>query len=78
MPGTQELRLSRVTEWDLNDLVWTVPKEHSKGGEKILRPIPVDIRPFIKQLLEQHQSTGLLLGEIKETGSCQSVGKDVV
>ncbi|MGZ9909577.1 integrase, partial [Escherichia coli] len=32
---TQELRLSRVTEWDLSDWVWTVPKEHSKGGEKI-------------------------------------------
>ena len=72
---TQELRLSRVTEWDLNDWVWTVPKEHSKGGEKILRPIPVDIRPFIKQLLEEHQSTGLLLGEIKKPEAVSQWGR---
>ena len=72
---TQELRLSRVTEWDLSDWVWTVPKEHSKGGEKILRPIPVDIRPFIKQLLEQHQSTGLLLGEIKKPEAVSQWGR---
>lgn len=63
---TQELRLSRITEWDLKDWIWTVPKEHSKGGEKILRPIPVVIRPFIQQLIEQHKNSGLLLGEIKK------------
>lgn len=53
---TQELRLSRVSEWDLNDWVWTVPKESTAKVEKILRPIPVDIRPFIKQLLEHGYS----------------------
>lgn len=72
---TQELRMSRVTEWDLNDWVWTVPKEHSKGGEKILRPIPVDIRLFIKQLLEQNQNTGLLLGEIKKPEAVSQWGR---
>ena len=72
---TQELRLSRVTEWDLSDWVWTVPKEHSKGGEKILRPIPVDIRLFVKQLLEQNQNTGLLLGEIKKPEAVSQWGR---
>lgn len=72
---TQELRLSRIAEWDLNDWVWTVPKEHSKGGEKILRPIPVDIRLFIKQLLEQNQNTGLLLGEIKKPEAVSQWGR---
>ncbi|EQB4651582.1 tyrosine-type recombinase/integrase [Escherichia coli] len=72
---TQELRMSRVTEWDLNDWVWTVPKEHSKGGEKILRPIPVDIRLFVKQLLEQNQNTGLLLGEIKKPEAVSQWGR---
>lgn len=72
---TQELRMSRVTEWDLNDWVWTVPKEHSKGGEKILRPIPVEIRLFIKQLLEQNQNTGLLLGEIKKPEAVSQWGR---
>jgi len=72
---TQELRLSRVTEWDLQEWIWTVPKEHSKGGEKILRPIPEEIRPFIKQILEQHQSTGLLLGEIKKPEAVSQWGR---
>ncbi|MFZ4171170.1 tyrosine-type recombinase/integrase [Enterobacter ludwigii] len=72
---TQELRLSRVNEWDLRDWIWTVPKEHSKGGEKILRPIPVDIRPFIKQLLEKNQNTGLLLGEIKKPEAVSQWGR---
>lgn len=56
--------MSRVTERDLKDWIWTVPKEHRKGGEKILRPIPVAIRSFIAVLIEQHKDSGLLLGEI--------------
>ncbi|EFH4291177.1 site-specific integrase [Escherichia coli] len=72
---TQELRLSRITEWDLKDWIWTVPKEHSKGGEKILRPIPVVIRPFIQQLIEQHKNSGLLLGEIKKPEAVSQWGR---
>ncbi|MEQ4894608.1 tyrosine-type recombinase/integrase, partial [Escherichia coli] len=34
-----------------------------------------DIRPFIKQLLEQHQSTGLLLGEIKKPEAVSQWGR---
>ncbi|MBD5745688.1 site-specific integrase, partial [Citrobacter freundii] len=74
---TQELRLSRVTEWDLKDWIWTVPKEHSKGGEKILRPIPEAIRPFIEVLMEQHKDSGLLLGEIKKPEAVSQWGRGI-
>ncbi len=74
---TQELRLSRVTEWDLKDWIWTVPKEHSKGGEKILRPIPEAIRPFIEVLIEQHKDSGLLLGEIKKPEAVSQWGRGI-
>ncbi|HGW3964119.1 TPA: tyrosine-type recombinase/integrase [Citrobacter freundii] len=74
---TQELRLSRVTEWDLKDWIWTVPKEHSKGGEKILRPIPEAIRPFIAGQIEQHKDSGLLLGEVKKPEAVSQWGRGV-
>ncbi|MGP6897299.1 tyrosine-type recombinase/integrase [Klebsiella pneumoniae] len=74
---TQELRLSRVTEWDLKDWIWTVPKEHSKGGEKILRPIPEAIRPFIAGQIEQHKDSGLLLGEVKNPEAVSQWGRGV-
>ncbi|MDM3520120.1 site-specific integrase [Citrobacter sp. Ca225] len=72
---TQELRLSRVTEWDLHEWIWTVPKEHSKGGEKIVRPIPVDIRQFVKNLIEQNRDNSLLLGEIKKPEAISQWGR---
>ncbi|HAP80133.1 tyrosine-type recombinase/integrase [Atlantibacter hermannii] len=72
---TQELRLSRIAEWDLQDWIWTVPKEHSKGGEKILRPIPGPMRPFITSLIEQNRDTGLLLGEIKNPEAVSQWGR---
>lgn len=74
---TQELRLSRIAEWDLQDWIWTVPKEHSKGGEKILRPIPGPMRPFITSLIEQNRDTGLLLGEIKNPEAVSQWGRGV-
>jgi len=72
---TQELRLSRTAEWDLRDWIWTVPKEHSKGGEKIVRPIPDAIRPFIISLKNQNENSGLLLGEIKQPETVSQVGR---
>lgn len=74
---TQELRLSRVTEWDLQDWIWTVPKEHSKGGEKIVRPIPTAIRPFIQALHDQNKHTGLLLGEMKKPEAVSQWGRGI-
>ncbi|VDR24274.1 Prophage CP4-57 integrase [Raoultella terrigena] len=74
---TQELRLSAVSEWDLQDWIWTVPKEHSKGGEKILRPVPDVIRPFIKELIEKNRDTGLLMGCIKKPEAVSQWGRGI-
>ncbi len=32
---TQELRLSKVDEWNTEEMIWTVPKENSKTGSEI-------------------------------------------
>lgn len=60
---TVELRLSEIGEWDFTEMLWTVPKEHSKTKVAIFRPIPEAILPFITQLVEQNRHTGLLLGK---------------
>lgn len=72
---SQEVRLSTWSEWDLKKWVWTVPKEHSKGGAKIVRPIPEGMRPFIEGLHHQHKDSGLLLGEIKESSAVSAWGR---
>ncbi len=63
---TAEIRLSEIKEWDLKEMLWTVPKEHSKTKVTIFRPIPDGILPFIQKLVEQNAHTGLLLGELKK------------
>ncbi|EHL2365845.1 tyrosine-type recombinase/integrase [Escherichia coli] len=74
---TGELRLSGISEWDLNEKIWTVPKEHSKTKVAIYRPIPDRILPFVTQLLNQNQSTGLLLGELKTDSAVSEYGRTV-
>ncbi|HAU3239752.1 TPA: tyrosine-type recombinase/integrase [Salmonella enterica subsp. enterica] len=60
---TMEVRLSRWSEWDFSSWIWTVPKEHSKTREKIVRSIPEAIRPWLEELKRETGKTGLLLGE---------------
>lgn len=72
---SQEARLSTWAEWDLKKWVWTVPKEHSKGATKILRPVPEAMRPLIEELYRQHKDSGLLLGEIKESSAVSAWGR---
>ncbi|EMZ0519598.1 TPA: site-specific integrase [Salmonella enterica subsp. enterica serovar Derby] len=60
---TMEVRLSRWGEWDFTSWIWTVPKEHSKTREKIVRSIPEAIRPWLEELKRETGKTGLLLGE---------------
>lgn len=74
---THEVRLSKIKEWDVKSWIWTVPKEHSKSGEKILRPIPEGIRPFILSLIEQHKDSGLLLGEEKKAEAISQWGRGI-
>ncbi|MGV4935967.1 tyrosine-type recombinase/integrase [Serratia nematodiphila] len=72
---SQEVRLSTWAEWDLKKWVWTVPKEHSKGGAKILRPVPEEMQPFIEELHSQNKDSGLLLGELKESSAVSAWGR---
>ena len=72
---SQEVRLSTWSEWDLKKWVWTVPKEHSKGGTKIVRPIPDVMRPIIEGLHREHKDSGLLLGEIKQSSAVSAWGR---
>lgn len=74
---SQEARLSTWSEWDLKGWVWTVPKEHSKGGEKIIRPVPEALRPFIESLHKQHSHTGFLLGELKKPEAVSQWGRGI-
>ncbi|EIG3555678.1 site-specific integrase [Escherichia coli] len=72
---TVELRLSEIGEWDFTEMLWTVPKEHSKTKVAIFRPIPEAILPFVTQLVEQNRHTGLLLGEVKQEASVSQYGR---
>lgn len=74
---SQEIRLSTWKEWDLKDWIWIVPKEHSKGGEKIIRPIPEAIRPFVEDLYKEHSHSGLLLGEVKKPEAVSQWGRGI-
>lgn len=72
---TMEARLSRWSEWDFHSWIWTVPKEHSKTREKIVRSIPEGIRPWLEELKKQTGKTGLLLGEDRTRQSVSLKGR---
>ncbi|HCE4735054.1 site-specific integrase [Vibrio parahaemolyticus] len=62
---TQEVRLSKCNEWDLDKMLWTCPKAHSKNGAEIVRPIPEFFREYIASLIQQSKNE-FLLGEFKQ------------
>lgn len=62
---TQEVRLSTWKEWDLDDLMWTVPIAHSKNGDTIARPIPPRIADWLKDMKGESSKDDLVLGELK-------------
>lgn len=74
---TQEARLSEWKEWDRDEWIWTVPKEHTKAGEKIVRPVPETLRKFIEQLYSETKKTGLLFGEVKSSGAVSQCGRAI-
>ncbi|GIU36565.1 site-specific integrase [Shewanella schlegeliana] len=71
---TQEVRLSTIHEWDLDNDLWTVPKQHSKTGLVIVRPIPQQIKPVIALLIKRNAKQGYLLGELREDVSVSGSG----
>ena len=50
-----ELRLATRSEFNMTELVWTVPKGHSKTGKVIRRPIFSQAKPLIERLLEAYE-----------------------
>ncbi len=79
---SQEIRLSKVDEWDFDAMVWTVPAAHNKTGDKdqkrgdtgeILRPIPDQLRPWLMSLAENSRN-GFMLGELKESTAVSQWG----
>lgn len=74
---SHEARLSEWKEWDFDNWIWTVPKEHTKTNEKIIRPIPIYIRDFVKELYSSNKKTGYLLGELKKTEAVSQYGRNL-
>ncbi|MBJ2092083.1 tyrosine-type recombinase/integrase [Serratia ureilytica] len=74
---SQEARLSEWKEWDLEQWLWTVPKEHSKSGEKIIRPVPVQLREFITELSSHNKQSGYLLGLVKKSEAVSQTGRNM-
>lgn len=65
-----ELRLSHVKEWDLTRQLWTVPGEHTKSGDPIVRPIPAALIPFIRSVIDDRaRDSGLLLGVVRSSSA---------
>ena len=82
---TQEVRQSKVGEWDLENLVWTVPPENNKTKKKdqskgqsgeIKRPIPPQLVPLIRELIT-NSGNGYLLGEIKTAEAVSGWGGSI-
>ncbi|AYA41096.1 site-specific integrase [Xenorhabdus nematophila] len=74
---SQEVRLSNIAEWDLDLWLWTVPKSHSKTGDKIIRPVPKSVRPFIEKLIYENKKSGFLLGESKKPEAVSQAGRNI-
>lgn len=72
---TQEIRLSRRKEWDLERRLWTVPPEHNKSSARdqksgrdgtIVRPIPESLLPWLHDMLDGLAPDGYVLGSLKK------------
>lgn len=72
---SQEARLSQWKEWDMNMWLWSVPREHSKSGEKIIRPVPVQLREFIKKLKNMKNKNDYILGKLKKPEAVSQWGR---
>jgi integrase len=71
---TQEVRLSTWDEWDLESKLWTVPKDNSKSGTRITRPIPERVIPW---LIDMRQRNGdhFILGSVKTPEAVSQQGR---
>ncbi|MDX7988419.1 site-specific integrase [Xenorhabdus sp. 12] len=74
---SQEARLSKWSEWNFDSMLWTVPKENSKSGDKIIRPIPESLKPFLEKLNYQNHKSGYLLGKLKSPETVSQYGRNI-
>ncbi|MDE1488052.1 tyrosine-type recombinase/integrase [Xenorhabdus bovienii] len=74
---SHEARLSEWKEWDFDNWLWTVPREHTKTDEKITRPIPIYIRSVIAELYNLNKYSGYLLGELKKPEAISQFGRNL-
>ena len=71
---TQEVRLSTWNEWDFKTGFWTVPKEHTKTGTAIIRPIPDALYSWLKHLKATNVENDYVLGELKRSEAVSLYG----
>ncbi|HGG6608000.1 TPA: tyrosine-type recombinase/integrase [Salmonella enterica subsp. diarizonae serovar 50:k:z] len=72
-----EAKQSRPDEWDLDNWIWTVPKEHSKNGCEIIRPIPPQLRQWIltlKTIASMEKSKYMINGISRGSATLSTVG----
>ncbi|HCG5126504.1 TPA: integrase arm-type DNA-binding domain-containing protein [Vibrio parahaemolyticus] len=72
---SQEVRLSTWSEWDFNEMLWTVPKTNSKTGERIVRPIPEELKDWLVELKVGTNRKDFILGELKSSESVSQFGR---
>ncbi|EBT2373223.1 site-specific integrase [Salmonella enterica] len=74
---SNEVRKSRLNEWDIDNWIWTVPKEHSKNGREIIRPIPPQLRQWIlnlKTIASMDKSKYLVNGIPRDSDVLSAIG----
>lgn len=69
-----EARLSEWNEWDRENWIWTVPKEHSKTDVEIIRPVPEILRQWITDVYEETKQSGYVLGSLRIRESVSKIG----
>lgn len=72
---TQEVRLSTWSEWDFEEGIWTVPRANSKSNEKIVRPIPEELIPWLTALKGSAKGSEPVLGEVKTPEAVSQYGR---
>ncbi|QQQ15287.1 site-specific integrase [Aeromonas media] len=60
-----EIRQAEPKHFNFKTMVWTVPKESSKTGKEIVRPIPAELKDWLMAVVEHNRQSGYVLGELK-------------
>lgn len=74
---SHEARLSQWNEWDFENWLWTVPREHTKTDEKIIRPVPENMRSLLEKMYHLNHKSGYLLGELKTPETVSQFGRNL-